>query len=541
MENEYPIISDQPFAQPTIAEQDGKPVEDLTGRNRLVSNVIFSWAAHFVFIVAGFIMPRMIDRRLGQELLGIWDFAWSLVSYFGLVEGGIGSSVNRYVARCRAVGDASGVNRIASSASFVLGCAGLLVLALAIAVSLLLPRLFGARLGGNISEARWVVFLLGVSLSIQIIFAVFNGVLTGCHQWRLHNINISGWYAVTVAGMIVALLLGGRLRVLSTIILAGELLTDVTQLMLAYRVCKGLRLRKSLVQWLTIRELFWFGGKSVIPSVSNLLLNQTTSILIVAYLGPAALALYSRPRSLINQVEVLVRKMAMTLTPTITSLESTGNLGEVRELTVKGTRYSFYLSLPIVLMLAVFGGPIMQLWMGPRYANGLVPAILAIGYLAVLVQIPAWNILVGLNAHGRAGAARLVASLSSVVLNIVVLGYLKWGLVGTAIAITLPLTILNIVDIPLLVCRRVHLDLRQYFLSVVVKPAFHVLLFVLCLITCRLLFREASLTGLAVATAVGMAVLSLLYWHFVLPDTLKRRTYKLFGIRNWLGAGRVHL
>lgn len=100
--------------------------EDLTGRERMVSNVIFSWGAHSVFIIAGFIMPRMIDRRLGQELLGIWDFSWSLVSYFQLVQAGIASSVNRYVARYRAAGDMLGVNRVVSSATCILCIGGCL-------------------------------------------------------------------------------------------------------------------------------------------------------------------------------------------------------------------------------------------------------------------------------------------------------------------------------------------------------------------------------------------------------------------------------
>ena len=92
-------MSKAPKIQPHIPEHDAKPQEVLTGRDRLASNVISSWAAHFVFIIAGFIMPRMIDGRLGHELLGVRDFAWSLVSYFGLVQAGIGSSVNRCVAR----------------------------------------------------------------------------------------------------------------------------------------------------------------------------------------------------------------------------------------------------------------------------------------------------------------------------------------------------------------------------------------------------------------------------------------------------------
>ena len=528
-------MSDQPFAQPPIPDQNGKPQEDLTGRDRLVSNVIFGWGAHFVFIVAGFIMPRMIDRRLGQELLGVWDFAWSLVSYFGLVQAGIGSSVNRYVARYRGAGDICGVNRIVSSASCVLGVAGLLVMGLTIAVSLLLPQLFGARLEENVLEAQWVVFFLGISLVIEISLNAFSGVLTGCHRWELHNIIRSGWHAAAVAGMIAALLLGGRLRSLAVIIFAGSVLANATRVVLAHRVCEGLRLRPSLVEWEAIGKLFVFGGKTLIPSVSNLLLNHTTSILIVAYLGPAALALYARPRALVSHINALVHKMAYVLIPTTSSLQSEGNLEGIRDLLIKSVRYSFYMVLPMVLVVVVFGGSILKLWMGPRYANSLLPAILAVGYFTTMVQTPALMILGGLNAHGRAGIARFVASLCSVGLIFLALGYLRWGLAGAAVAVTLPLTIVNLVYLPFLICRRVELDMRQYFLSMAVRPVVHVLPFAICLVGARLVFTTEPLTGLLWGGTVGGTILAVLYWRYVLPDRIKMWVFRYMRLRG-LGA-----
>ncbi|MBL7145000.1 MAG: oligosaccharide flippase family protein [Phycisphaerae bacterium] len=512
-----------PITQALSPGQDRKGEEDLTGRDLLVSNVVFSWAAHFVFIIAGFILPRMIDRRLGQELLGVWDFGWSLVSYFGLVQAGVGSSVNRYIAKYRAAGDISGVNRIASTAFCIQNLAGMLVFGLTIAVSLLLPQLFGARLGENVVDAQWVVFFLGASMGIQMCFAVFAGVLTGCHRWKLHNIIKSGWHAATVAGMIVALLMGAGLPSLAGIVFAGLVLGGVTRVLLAHRVCEGLRLRPSLVGWRTIKKLFIFGGKTLIPSVSNLLLNQTTSVLIVAFLGPAALALFARPRSLVRHMNTLINKMAMTLTPTAGSLQSTGNLKEIRELLITSVRYSLYMVLPMVLVLIVFGGAIMQFWMGPRYANALIPAILAAGYLTTMVQLPVLSILAGLNAHGRAGIAQFIASLCTAGLTVLVLRGLGLGLVGTAVAVTLPLTIMNVTYLPFLICRRVNLDMRRYFLAVTAGPAVHVLPFAICLVVARLVFKAEPLMGLLWGGAIGGAVLAVLYWRYVLPDRIKAR------------------
>jgi len=37
---------------------------DMTGRKNMVTNVLAGWGGEGIFIVAGFIMPRMIDRRL---------------------------------------------------------------------------------------------------------------------------------------------------------------------------------------------------------------------------------------------------------------------------------------------------------------------------------------------------------------------------------------------------------------------------------------------------------------------------------------------
>ena len=493
----------------------------MTGGERLVSNVLFSWAAHLVFIISGFILPRMIDRRLGQEELGVWDFAWSMISYFGLVQVGIGSSINRYIAKYRVTEDISAINRTVSSAFCLLGCAGMLTFVITAALSLMLPRLFGARLGENVLIAQWVVFFLGGSIAIQMAFAVFAGVLTGFHRWGLHNFAKSGWYVVMIAGMIIALVMGLGLPSLSIINFIGIALTQATEALLAYKICKDLRVRISLVDRKTIVKLFAFGGKSLIPSVSNLLLNQTTSILIVAYLGPAVLALYSRPRSLIHHLNTLVNKMAFVLTPTASSLQSTGNKEGIEGLLIKSARYSLYMVLPMVLVLTVFGDAIMQFWMGPRYANGLVLAILAVGHLADIVQTPVRMILMGLNAHGRAGMAQFVASVCSVALNILALHYLKWNIAAVAIAVTLPLTIANFLYLPILTRRRVGLPIRKYFLSVMVGPVVHVLPFAICLVIARIVFNTEPLIGFLLGGLVGSTVLSILYWRYVVPNRIK--------------------
>lgn len=512
---------------PTVRPQNGRPETDIDGRDRLVSNVVFSWAAHFVFIAAGFVMPRMIDRRLGQDLLGVWDFAWSLVSYFELVQAGVGSSVNRYVAKYRAAGDLLGVNRTVSSALCVLSVSGLIVLGLTVGLSLMMGRFFGEKLGDNVREAQWVVFFLGTCVAAQVMFGPLHGVLTGCHRWGLHNTIKSGWHAVTIAAMIVALVLGRHLPTLAVITLLGQLLADGTRAIMAHRICQGLQVRVRLVQWKMIRRLLYFGGKTLIPGVSHMLVNQTTCILIMAYIGPAAVALYARPRSLIYQMRTLVGKMAYVLTPTTSSMQSAEDMEGIQELLIKSVRYAVYMILPMMLVMTVFGDAVMQFWMGSDYADWLVPAILAVGSIFGASQLPVYNILSGLNAHGRSGIALLICSLCSFGLMFLMLGVLRWGLVGAAIAVMLPVTVMHIVYLPALVCRLVGLRTSQYLWGVTARPVIHILPFVACLVIARIALPGRPLHGLAWGSSIGAIVLAIIYWRYVLPDRIRRRILQL--------------
>jgi O-antigen/teichoic acid export membrane protein len=504
-------------------EVDPARVErDLTGRDRLVSNVLFSWGGQLVFIIAGFVMPRMIDTKLGQDMLGVWDFAWSLVAYFQFIEAGITCSVNRYVGRYWATQDIPSINRVVSSATFVLTLAGLLVLVLTIGLTALLPHMFGAQLGKDAFGAQAAVFFLGAALCVQTALGAFNGVVTGCHRWELLNFNRSGWYLVTTVGMIAALKLGGGLLAMAVITFAGELLAQIGRVILAFRICHGLKLQKSLILRSTISELYMYGGKILIPSVSSMALNSTVSTLIVGYLGPAALALYMRPRSLTRQMDSLVRRMTMTLIPTTSSLEGAGDILAIRDLLVKSVRYTLYMVLPLILVLTIFGGPVMQLWMGPRYASDLIVAILAIGALGPLVQTPVLDILAGLNAHGRPGIAQFVASLLAIGLVYLALGPLHLGIIGVAIGISLPLSVVSTVYTSIVVCRKLALSVVDYVWSAWSRPCIRLLPFALILFAIRVAFRSAPLIGLAVGLALTMPILTIIYWRDVLPNRIKQ-------------------
>ncbi|HWD90904.1 MAG TPA: oligosaccharide flippase family protein [Verrucomicrobiae bacterium] len=529
-------MSDSSTIQPPdSAEATDKSTRerDLTGRSRLVSNVLFTWGGQMVFFVSGFIMPRVIDRTLGKEVLGVWDFSWSLVAYFRFVDMGVTASVNRYVARYWGKQDIEGINRVVSSATLALILAGLVMFLGTIVAVVTMPYWFGDSLKGFLSVTQQSVFWLGTMLSMGTALGAYNGVLTGCHRWELQTMRNSTWQFIAVAGMLVALWLGGGLAMLAAITAICQILGQLTMVGLAYKACPGLKLKRSYVHLGTIKELYIYSGKTLLPTVSEMLLNQTTSVLITGSLGLGALAIFTRPRALLRQMDSLERKMAMILIPTTSSLESCGDVKEIENLLVKSTRYSIYLVLPLVIILVVFGGEVMRLWMGPAYANWILPAVLSIGFLGTCIQTPILYMLEGLNAHGRAGVGQFIGSVLSAVAVFISLRFFQQGLTGAAIAVTVPLLVVNIIYLPALLCRRLGQGLGHFYRQVAIQPLIHVAPFAACLVVGRLLFKQYPAAALGLC-AVGGVALAIFYWRSVLPRTLKtglQRRYEKIGRR----------
>ena len=519
------------MAKPDIEllDEEPAPVDDLTGRDRMTWNVVTSWVGHLVFVVAGFVLPRLIDSHIGQESLGVWDFGWSLISYFWLISGGVTTSVSRYVARYRAADDPEGIDATVSTGLVILLFVSLLVLIFTVTTTAFLPELFGDRIAGHENAARWVVLLLGLSLVCQFVFGVFNGVVTGCHRWDMHNAITSGSYLLTACGMIVALVLGGGLRAMAAVTLAGEGLAGVLRLWAAYRFCPGLSLSIQRVSRETASEMIRFGGKSVLAVVSYVILYQTSNLLVMWYLGPASLALYARPSALVRHTGRFVTKFAYVLSPTASALDAGTDREALRDLFVSGMKYSLYMALPMLLTLTVLGGSVLRLWMGDRYEEGLVLTILAVGHIAAFSQEGTYQILVGVGRHGLPGAVRLAAALCTVPLAVLGLGTFGWGLIGAASALVVPLTIVNALVIPLYGCRVVGIPYLRYVAHSTIGPIAASVPFAGCLIVARLIWPDRPAPALGFGLGLGGVVLTAIYWWYVLPERIREKARKLVG------------
>jgi O-antigen/teichoic acid export membrane protein len=241
-------------------------------------------------------------------------------------------------------------------------------------------------------------------------------------------------------------------------------------------------------------------------------------------MGPAGLALYSRPRALIGITTRFVMGFARVLVPAASAFHDQQSPKALGELLIRSTRYGLFLALPPALGMLILGGPILRVWMGDRsYADNNVLPILVIGYLPLFAQQPTYHILLGLASHGLAGMASLIGSIVGAVMSILFVGVFSWGIDGAALAAAIPVFLVNLCVLPYAGCRAAQLPLLRYLRETLPIPLLSVVPFAIVLLVARAWLADDAMAQLLAGVLAGVPSVAVVYWFTAVPVHLKQR------------------
>ncbi|MEE9293579.1 MAG: oligosaccharide flippase family protein [Phycisphaerae bacterium] len=503
---------------------EGRPVaRQGAERSVIVRNVLANWIWYLLVVASGFVLPRFIDRSHGAELLGVWDFSWSLVAYISLLALAVSSAVQRYVAKYRAIGDWDALNATTNTCLVLLLASSVVGLAVTVGLAALVPRLLPAAGADAMVAARRVVLVLGLCCAIQMPGGVFNAVVTGYERFDVFNI-IRGIRDFLLLVVMIALLFAGYgIVALACAKLCAEMLGYVAMLAAARRLCPQLLISLRLFRWDVAKQMVGFGGKSILQDLARSGVYQGNSLLLGYFLGPAALAVFSRQRALVMHVMRFIKQYAHVFIPSSSALYARRDVAALQTLVIQSSKYALYVTLPIMLVLLIMGDLLVQVWMGAAYRAHGVLAILTVGHLLSVPQQGTYMILVGMGKHALPALADLAAMLVSIGLCITILGLSDGSMAGVAVAIAVPVALSGGVFVPLYACRVLDLSVRRYVRGTLPGPALTAIPFVGAILPARLLFDGSPWLALGVGLGVGGSVLAITYWRWVLPPSLKSR------------------
>lgn len=437
---------------------------------RLIGSSVAGTLALAVNLVASlFLLPFLISR-LGDEWYGAWVLIGTVLGYFTVLDVGLFSAAERYVALHYARRDWRAVNTVLSTSLVVFSLVGLVALVLVALSTLFIPLLIEAPEAQ--ATVRWAMLICAVDLALFFPSGTLNGVVVARLRYDLAHLLQIGKTLLRTALIVYAVSAGYGIVALAAITLGTNALERAAKLWLAVRLFPELALSMRLFSRSHLREFVGYGVPSFLTEVADKIRFYVDTVVVGAMLSVSSVTLYNIAVRLVHYYIQVIFGAVGYLLPVFTAQAGAGEMAALRRSFLFGTKIAVALSALVGGGLIGVGGPVIGVWIGDEY-RAAVPAlmILVAGLFFELAQLPSVNLLYALGRQGflaRLGLAEAAANLG---LSLALVG--PFGIVGVALGTSIPLVLLRSMVQPGFVCRQIDLPQAAYLrtLARVAVPA----------------------------------------------------------------------
>ncbi len=435
---------------------------------KLTTNVVANMLGFIARVVITFLLTPILIRGLGDQRYGIWSLVESVLAYLSLFDLGIVASLVRYAARYQAQQDWKNFNRIVNTCFLLNLGIGMLVLIVTAVLAFAWPPPSGVP-DAQVYEFRLLLLLFGASLAIRFPLGSFAGLLDSLGRYPAKVSIRTFWSVVSAVLLILSVRAGHGLLTVGVILTSCYSLEGITLALMAWHSCPQLRVSPFFADMSTFRLIRGYSVFSFLAMIAGRISFQTDAIVIGAFLAPQFITPFAIASRLVEFGKDAFRSISVPFFPVISSLEGMKDEAAIHRLFLSGSRSLFWSALPIEVGFLVLGRDFLQLWVGQDHVDSAYPilVVLSVPVVSSVAQLVAAKVLYGMGNLRSLTIVLLLEALVNLGLSIALVR--NWGILGVAVGTAVPNLIANVVVI-VIVCRLLHVDLREYVLSVCTKP-----------------------------------------------------------------------
>jgi O-antigen/teichoic acid export membrane protein len=385
-------------------------------RTKVVRNVLFSALQNLLVFPIPFLLIPFILGKVGIREYGIYAVFMTVIGFTSLTDLGMFGTLTKHVAEYYARGDFVRLKRLLDTGLMFYVLISLLMMAgLWVSTGYLLPALF-RNISTPYRELRslWLVMIL--TMAVNFLGAPFSSVV-----WGLQRMDLSsalGFVSVVSNAIftVVFLGLGWHLQGLLYANLAGALLSLALLSGSAHKLLPQVSINPFHFDRKEMKEIFSFSWRLYVSQIGSVVQYQAEKVYLAWLVGVTPVGWYNIANSAGQKARRIPELLLSPLMPAASELDARGGEEKVRELYYRSHKYLAFLSLPIVVGVAVLCRPFVNLWLGPQLNIVAVPlALLVLTNIVILMTGPGYLISIGLGELAPA----VNACISMVVLNLV--------------------------------------------------------------------------------------------------------------------------
>jgi len=408
-------------------------------------------------------MTPFIIHSLGDAMFGLWTFIGSFLGYYGLMDFGLNSAIQRFLSRAIGSSNNGEANKIINTALALFTILGLLTLFFSFIVAFGLPLLIKNIIEVNLF--RTIILILGMNFAIGFPLRVFSGILFANIRYDLSTAVELVKLAVRTLLIIIFLKNECGIISLAVITFVIDIIGYVSKYFIVRHLYQYLVFSRKLIDRSLVKPLFGYSVYTFISQIADQLRFNIDNLVITMFIGLSSVTLYSIASRLVGYFMQFMMSAIGMLAPLFSQYEASGNYDSIRDKFIFTTKISGYLSIMVGGTLIIFGKAFIQRWVGIEYTNAYpILLILVIPIILALMQSPSIQLLYGISKHRFFAISNSVEGVANLVLSLILVR--KYGLIGVALGTAIPMVIIKLFVQPVYTCRVIKLSIKKYYLEV---------------------------------------------------------------------------
>lgn len=404
-------------------------------------------------------LPFLVGT-LGDERYGVWVIIGSIIGFYGLLDFGMSSAINRFLVRAIHSDNKDSVNIAITTAMVLFSGIGILSLLVTSVIVIIAPLFIEDS--NNISIFQQTIFILGISLALTMPLSCYSGVLSSKNRFDIIS-RIALLSLMCKTALIVYFISQGYgIVVMAIITLITNLLSQLVIIYYAMKQIPEIKVQLSFFSKQKIKEYFHYGKYTYVAKIGGALRFSIDNLVVGAMIGSGVVTHYAISSALINYFGQTMTSIFGVIGPTLNKYHKLGQWDKLRGVFNAATVACAILASLIGGLIVTLGKPFIQMWMGSGYEDSyVVLTILAPAMVLAFSQRPSVSILYAIARHDFFAKLNILEAISNLFLSLVLVQY--YGLYGVALGTAIPMIISKLIFQPVFVCGQINIPVKSYY------------------------------------------------------------------------------
>lgn len=436
-------------------------MKNIAGKLLLGSSMRF--ISLLLTIGISFVMMPYLIHTLTDYWYGLWVVIGSLLGFYGVLDMGISSATQRYIAEAMPRNDPKELNAIASTAFGIFTVVGGIAVLITIIVALAGSFFIESR--EDLVIFRWTVIISGLGVALNFLFWVLFGIITSNLRYYVMSYVEISKIILRAVLFYIFLEQGYSIIAMAAVTVSLDLLAFTILYRYAKKIAPWLNLSFKFIDRDLVGKLFNFGKYAFLVHICYIVRDKSDNLLIPVYFAVSLVTHYAIAFQISYYFRSAIVSLVGVMVPVYTKYYSEKNYEKLKESYFTVTRLATILCMLGIGAIYLVSGPFISLWLGEEYLDAHLPLmVLSASVFLYGIQFPTVNLMFAIGNHKYYSYMCIFEVICNIFLTLMLLP--KYGLLGAAVGTLAPMVVTRIFVQPSLVLKVVGITRFQYYFEV---------------------------------------------------------------------------